>query len=77
MSPIVRNRDRPRAALRCSLRFFPNAGIGFLHHHFAEIDADEIVLENAVIEHVLGRFAEIDDPFRQRRRFDAVRHFCA
>ena len=60
--------------LRCVLRLFPHAGIGFLDHHLAEIDADEIVLENIVVEHVLGRFAEIDDPLRQGRRLDAVGH---
>ena len=27
-----------------------------------------------MVEHVLGRFAEIDDPLGQRRRLDAVRH---
>ena len=47
----------------CSLRFFPNTRVCFLDHHLAEIDADEIVLENVVIEHVLGCFTEIHDPF--------------
>jgi hypothetical protein len=31
-------------------------------------------LENIVIEHVLGRFAEVDDPFRQGRRLHPVSH---
>ena len=31
----------------------------------AEIDADEIVLEDVVVEHVLGSFAEVDDPLRR------------
>ena len=56
------------------LRFFPNARICFLHHHLAEIDADEIVLENVVIEHVLGCFAEIHDPFTKRRWLHSVGH---
>ena len=56
------------------LRLFPNPGIGFFHHHLAEIDADEIVLENIMIEHVFGGFAEIYDQFGQWRRFHVVRH---
>ena len=59
---------------RRALRFFPNARVRLLHHHLAEIDADEIVLENVVIEHVFGGFAEIDDPFGQGRRLHAVSH---
>ena len=59
---------------RRALRFFPDARVGFLHHHFAEVDPDEVVLENVVIEHVLGCFAEIDDPLRERGRFHSVGH---
>ena len=59
---------------RRALRLFPDARVRLLHHHLAEIDADEVVLENVVIEHVLGGFAEVDDPFRQRRRLHAVGH---
>ena len=59
---------------RRPLRLFPDARVRLLHHHFAEIDPDEIVLENIVIEHVLGRFTEIDDPFGERRRLHAVGH---
>src|ERR1044072_9402869 len=55
------------------LRLFPNIWISFLYYHLAEIDADEIVLEDVVIEHVFGSFTEVDDPFAKRRRFDAVR----
>ena len=49
-------------------------GIGLLDHPLAEIDADQIVLIQVVVEHVLGRFAEIDDPFGHRRRMDAEGH---
>ena len=59
---------------RCRLRFRPNLGIGLLDHLLAEVHADQIVLEDIVIEHVLGRFAEIDDPLGDRRRFDPERH---
>ena len=44
----------------------PDAGIGLLDHLLAEIDADQIVLEDVVVEHVFGGFAEIDDPLGQR-----------
>ena len=47
------------------LRFFPDAGIGLLHHLLAEVDADQVVLKDVVVEHVLGGFAEIDDPLSQ------------
>ena len=72
-------RDRPVAVIvrvrrRRLLGFLPDARVGFLHHHLAEVDADQIVLKNVVIEHVFGCFAEVDDPFRQRRRLDAVGH---
>ena len=66
-----------RVRRRVFLRFFPDARVGLLHHHLAEIDPDQVILEDVVVEHVLGRFAEIDDPFRQRRRLDAVGHVSA
>ena len=59
---------------RRRLRFRPDLGIGLLDHLLAEVHADQIVLENIVIEHVLGSFAEVDDPLRDRRRLDAERH---
>ena len=52
----------------------PHGRIGFLHHLLAEIHADKVVLEDVVIEHVLGGLAEIDDPLAKRRRLDAERH---
>ena len=51
---------------RSLLRFRPDARVGLLHHHLAEVDPDEVILEDVVIEHVLGGFAEVDDPFGQR-----------
>ena len=59
---------------RRRLRFGPDFGIGLLDHLLAEIHADQIVLENIVIEHVLGGFAKIDDPLGDRRRLYAKRH---
>jgi hypothetical protein len=40
----------------------------------AEIDTNQVVLENVMVEHVLGRLTEIDDPLGQRGRLDAVGH---
>ena len=54
--------------------FLPNAGIGFLHHLLAEIDADQVVLENVVVEHVFGCFAEVHDPLGHVRRANAEGH---
>ncbi len=56
------------------LRLGPHAGVRFAHHLLAEIDADQVILKEIVIEHVLGRLAEIDDPVGQRRRLDAEHH---
>ena len=51
-----------------------NGGIGFLHHLLAEVHADQVVLENIVVEHILGGFAEIHDPLAHRRRPHTERH---
>ena len=63
-----------RAARRSSRPCASTLGIGLLDHLLAEVDADQVVLEDVVVEHVLGRFAEVDDPLGQRRRPDAERH---
>ncbi len=52
----------------------PDAGIGLLHHLLAKVHTDQVVLENVVVEHVLGGFAEIDDPLPKSRRSDAECH---
>ena len=51
-----------------------HAGIGLSNHPLTEIDADEIVLKEVVVEHVLGRFAEVDDPVSKRWWVDAECH---
>ena len=51
--------------LRSSGPFPSTPGFVSLHHLLAEIDADQVVLEDVVVEHVLGRLAEIDDPLAQ------------
>ncbi len=50
------------------------ARVGLLDHLLTVVDEDQVVLEERVVEHVLGGLAEVDDPLGQRRRFDAVRH---
>ena len=52
----------------------PDAGVGLLHHLLAEVDADQVVLEDVVVEHVLGGLAEIDDPLGHAAASDAERH---
>ncbi len=59
------------------LRLCPDAGIGFLHHLLAEIHADQVVLEDVVVEHVLGGFAEVDDPLGHGGGFTPNAMFCA
>ena len=44
-------------------RLLPNSGIGLFHHLLAEVNAHQIVLEDIVVEHVLGRLTEVYDPF--------------
>ena len=50
--------------VRCRglLGLLPDARVGLLDHLLAEVDADQVVLEDVVVEHVLGGFAEVDDP---------------
>ena len=55
-------------------RLGQDAGVGFGHHLFAVVHADEVFLEDVVVEHVLGGLAEIHDPLAQVRRLHAVRH---
>ena len=57
-----------------SLGLFVDAGIGFLDHLLAEVDADQVVLEDVVVEHIFGGFSEVDDPLGHGRRADAERH---
>jgi hypothetical protein len=56
------------------LRLVPDLGVGLLDHLLAEVHADQIFLEEAVVEHVLGGLAEVDDPLAQIRRADAEGH---
>ena len=51
-----------------------HARVGLLDHLLAEVDADQVVLEDVVVEHVFGRFAQVDDPLGDGRRPDAEGH---
>ncbi len=43
-------------------------------HLLAEVDPDQVLLEDVVVEHVLGGLAEVDDLLTERRWMNAVRH---
>ncbi len=64
------------AGVRClgAVRLLEHAGVGLGDHLLAEVDADQVLLEDVVVEHVLGGLAEVDDLLAQRRRVHAVRH---
>jgi hypothetical protein len=49
-------------------------GVGGLDHGLAEVHEHQVVLEDRVVEHVLGRFAEVDDVLGEPRRLDPVGH---
>ena len=50
------------------------AGIGLGHHLLAVVHADQVLLEDVVVEHVLRGLAEVDQPLTEVRRLDAVGH---
>ena len=56
------------------LRLGEHARVGLLDHPLAVVDPDQVLLEDVVVEHVLGGLAEVDDPLAERRRLHAVRH---
>ena len=58
----------------CLLGGLPDAGVGLAHHLLAEVHADQVLLEDVVVEHVLGGLAEVEHPLRDVRRPDAVGH---
>ena len=51
-----------------------HARIGLGDHLLAVVHPDQVLLEDVVVEHVLGGFAEVDDPFAEVRRLHAVGH---
>ncbi len=56
------------------LRLGEHARIGLGDHLLAEVHADQVLLEDVVVEHVFRGLAEVDDPFAEVRRLDPVRH---
>ncbi len=54
-----------------------HAGVGLADHPRAEVHADQVLLEDVVVEHVLGGLAQVDDPLAEMRRPDAVGHVLA
>jgi hypothetical protein len=51
-----------------------HARVGLLDHALAVVDPDQILLEDVVVEHVLGRLTEVDHPLAEMRRLHPVRH---
>ena len=50
------------------------AGVRLGHHLLAEVHADEVLLEDVVVEHVLGGLAQVDDLLAESGRAYPVRH---
>ena len=48
--------------------------IGLRDHLLAEVHADQVLLEDVVVEHVLGALTEVDDLLAERGRRHAVGH---
>ncbi len=49
-------------------------GLVSSHHLLAEVDEDQVVLEEGVVEHEFGRLPEVDHPLGQSRGLDSVGH---
>ena len=65
---------RARVRRRGVLGLGEHAGVGLLDHPLAVVHPDQVLLEDVVVEHVLGGLAEVDDPLAEVRRLHAVRH---
>ena len=50
------------------------ARVGLGDHLLAVVHPDQVLLEDVVVEHVLGGLAEVDDPLAEVRRLHPVRH---
>ena len=60
-----------------AVRLLQYAGVGLGDHLLAVVHADQVLLEDVVVEHVLGGLAEVDDPLADVRRLHPVRHVLA
>ena len=49
-------------------------GVGLRDHLLAVVHPDQVLLEDVVVEHVLGGLAEVDDPLAEVRRPHPVGH---
>ena len=56
------------------VRPLEHSRVGLLDHPLAVVHPDQVLLEDVVVEHVLGGLAEVDDPLPEVRRRDAVGH---
>ena len=63
---------RPRRLGPVGLLEHTRVGLG--HHLLAEVHADEVLLEDVVVEHVLGRLTEVHDLLAEGGRAHPVRH---
>src|SRR5579859_4097857 len=57
--------------LICQLK---HAWIGLFHHLLAVVNADEVLLKDIVVKHVLSRFTQIDNPLTHCWRLYPIGH---
>ena len=74
MSAIVRCPWTFACGAEVFLGLCENRRVGLSDHLLAKINSDQVILKQVVVEHVLGRFAEVDNPFRKVRRANTERH---
>ncbi len=74
MSPIVLYPCSPGVRRLGAVGLLEHAGVGLRDHLLAEVDPHQVLLEDVVVEHVLGGFAEVHDLLAERGRVHAVRH---
>ena len=51
--------------------------IGLFDHLLAEVNADQVLLEDIVVEHVFRRFTQVDDPLTERRWLYPIGHILS
>ena len=56
------------------LRLGQHARVGLGDHLLAEVDPDQVFLEDVVVEHVFRGLAQVDDPLAEIRGLDPVGH---
>ena len=77
MSPIVRVAVLGGVRGLRAVGLLEHAGVGLGDHLLAEVDADQVLLEDVVVEHVLGGLTEVDDLLAEGRRVHPVGHVLA